>query len=120
MIDIPDDAFRDTPVLESVVNNAADALRTDYERRTALEALAAYHMGYSWLLVAVTHAPIAKHHAKNFDSSVQAAFIGKHNDPTDSVLPEGYRYELVDLSPLEDPDFRVQAWKELNSDHADD
>lgn len=119
MIDIPDDAFRDTPVLESVVNDAADALRTEYERRAALEALAAYHMGYSWLLIAQRQNDVkATSQLDGFDLSIQAAFIGKHRDPRTESFPRGYRYEVMDLSPLEDPDFRKRVWRELNNPYA--
>jgi len=120
-IDVPDDAFREPPVLEQVVKDATDALRTEYERRSALEALAAWHMGYSWLLIARSHDTLAEPFAEQFDVSIRAAFIPKHRDPRTESFPRGYRYEVLDVSVLDDPEIRKGVWTEIkNNDHAED
>lgn len=119
MIDIPNDAFREPPVLESLVRDAADALRTEYERRVALEALAAWHMGYRWLLVIRPHRePSAMSALDGFDLKLHAAFQGRHTKPHPNTLPEHAQNEVIDLSVLDSEHTRRRVWTEIkNSDH---
>lgn len=120
MFDLPDDAFREQPVLESMVKDAADAIQTEYERRVALEGLAAWHMGYRWLLVIrPNNQPTTMSALDGFDMKLRAAFQGRHRKPHPNALPENARNEVIDLSVLDHKATRRRVWNEVkNSDHA--
>lgn len=122
MIDIPDDAFRETPVLETMVKDATDAIQTEYERRVALEALAAWRMGYRWLLIIrPNNQPTTMSALDGFDMKLRVAFQGRHRKPHPNALPENARNEVLDLSVLDSEHTRWRVWNEIkNSDHADD
>lgn len=119
MVELPDDAFREQPVLESMVKDAHDTIQTEYERRVALEALAAWNMGYRWLLVIrPNNRPTTLSALEGFDMKLRAAFQKRRTEPHPNTLPDNARNEVIDLSVLGHKHTRRRVWTEIkNSGH---
>lgn len=122
MTDLPDSDDMavdpdDVEIHREAYHDAAESLVSAFEKRRAKEALGAWRAGFRYLLTVKPHDPGPLHAGlEGYSMEFQIAFVPKHARPKPEWHPDGYRYEVIDLTVLDNDRKRQRIRNQLWGD----